>query len=96
MFLPLTMFSRYSESDIIPCSADEPAEDRARQALRGAVLRYCHYFNVIQQHFKTFENFDENTLSSRSYLAAVPLNPSFFTDIPCLSHCRFWQESLEP
>ncbi|XP_031549501.1 E3 ubiquitin-protein ligase RNF220-like isoform X2 [Actinia tenebrosa] len=30
--------AQYSESDIIPCSADEPAEDRARQALRGAVL----------------------------------------------------------
>ncbi|KAK3731061.1 hypothetical protein QZH41_019220 [Actinostola sp. cb2023] len=29
---------QYSESDIIPCSADEPEEDLARQALRGAVL----------------------------------------------------------
>ncbi|XP_048587892.1 E3 ubiquitin-protein ligase RNF220 isoform X2 [Nematostella vectensis] len=29
---------QYSESDVIPCSADEPGEDRARQALRGAVL----------------------------------------------------------
>ncbi|GAB1600144.1 E3 ubiquitin-protein ligase Rnf220 isoform X1 [Argonauta hians] len=29
---------QYSEVDIIPCSADEPEEDRERQALRGAML----------------------------------------------------------
>lgn len=30
---------RYSEADVIPCASDEPGEDKAREALRGAVLR---------------------------------------------------------
>lgn len=30
---------RYTESDVIPCSTDEPDEDNVRQALRGAVIR---------------------------------------------------------
>ncbi|KAL3869717.1 hypothetical protein ACJMK2_042366 [Sinanodonta woodiana] len=29
---------QYGEADIIPCSSDEPSEDKERQALRGAVL----------------------------------------------------------
>lgn len=29
---------QYSEVDVVPCSADEPEEDRQRQALRGAIL----------------------------------------------------------
>ncbi|KAK2177485.1 hypothetical protein NP493_595g00033, partial [Ridgeia piscesae] len=35
------MFGRpqYSEGDLIPCCSDEPAEERARKALRKAVLR---------------------------------------------------------
>ena len=31
--------TRYTEADVIPCSADEPDEDHVRQALRGAVIR---------------------------------------------------------
>lgn len=29
---------RYNEADIIPCSSEEPNEEREREALRGAVL----------------------------------------------------------
>jgi len=29
---------RYNEADIIPCSSEEPKEEREREALRGAVL----------------------------------------------------------
>ena len=29
---------QYTEADVIPCEADEPKEERERQALRGAVL----------------------------------------------------------
>lgn len=31
---------RFSEADIIPCSSEEPGEDKERAALRGAILGY--------------------------------------------------------
>lgn len=49
IFFSLTKCCRYSEVDIIPCSADEPEEDRERQALRGAMLGYVIFtFNVTE------------------------------------------------
>ena len=30
---------RYQEADVIPCCSEEPSEEKARQALRDAVLR---------------------------------------------------------
>eukprot|EP00118_Oscarella_pearsei_P010417 m.63897 g.63897 ORF g.63897 m.63897 type:complete len:228 (+) comp35199_c0_seq5:883-1566(+) len=32
--------AQYTEADLIPCTADEPKEERQRQALRGAVLSH--------------------------------------------------------
>ncbi|XP_077869506.1 E3 ubiquitin-protein ligase RNF220-like [Saccoglossus kowalevskii] len=30
---------QYTERDVIPCTSDEPSEEKARQALRGAILK---------------------------------------------------------
>lgn len=38
-YISLNWF-RFSEADIIPCSSEEPGEDKERAALRGAILGY--------------------------------------------------------
>ncbi|XP_033109274.1 E3 ubiquitin-protein ligase RNF220-like [Anneissia japonica] len=36
---------QFTEADIIPCSSDEPSEERQRQAIRGALLTFYDTYN---------------------------------------------------
>lgn len=56
---------RFREADIIPCSSEEPGEDKERAALRGAILGY-RLLNVFVKSFnmthKSKSNFSKDTM----------------------------------
>lgn len=56
---------RFSEADIIPCSSEEPGEDKERAALRGAILGYRLlnvYIKSLNMTHNSKKNFSKDTM----------------------------------